>query len=151
MKFKIGLLAAIAISLSASAQTNIVIFNQLLSPSNTVLMTNAEFRCYSGSKIFFKNDNGYQAFHAFDLSSNVLVALHTSPAQLDAQQQALDAANARYKANVAAYWAEKEQAKELALKQREAATERARQRMAANPPVYVPNHVTDRESVGLGP
>jgi peroxiredoxin len=85
-----------------SAQTNSIIFQRLLSPADSVLMTNAEFRLFSGGKIFFKNDIGYQSFHAADLNANVLAALHVTSAQLEMQQKNLDAANQRYKEQVVA-------------------------------------------------
>jgi peroxiredoxin len=85
-----------------SAQTNSIIFPQLLSPTDSVLMTNAEFRLFSGNKIFFKNDNGYQSFHAADLNPDVMAVLHTTAAQLEAQQKNLDAANERYREQAAA-------------------------------------------------
>ncbi|MGD0813829.1 MAG: redoxin domain-containing protein [Verrucomicrobiota bacterium] len=85
-----------------SAQINSIIFPQLLSPAGSVLMTNAEFRLFSGGKIFFKNDNGYQSFHAADLNADVLAALHITDAQLEAQQKNLDAANKRYREEAAA-------------------------------------------------
>ena len=85
-----------------SAQTNSITFQQLLSPADSVLMTNAEFRCFSGDKIFFRNDNGYQSFHAADLNPNVLAALHITTAQLETQQKNLDAANQRYQEQAAA-------------------------------------------------
>lgn len=97
--FLIGILSAIA----APAQTNTVVFAQLLSPANAILMTNAEFRTFSGNKIFFKNDRGYQSFHASDLNTNVLNLIGTSANKLDSQQRALEAANERYKEQVAAW------------------------------------------------
>jgi hypothetical protein len=54
VKTKLALIAAVFAALVSSAQTNIIIFPQLLSPTNTVLMTNAEFRTFSGNKIFRK-------------------------------------------------------------------------------------------------
>lgn len=95
MKTKLILIATVFAALVSSAQTNSIIFPQLLSPTNSVLMTNAEFRCYSGAKIFFMNDAGYKAFYAADLNTNVLAALHISPAQLAAQQKKLDDAKQR--------------------------------------------------------
>ena len=85
-----------------AAQANGIIFPQLLSPTKSVLMTNAEFRLFSGGKIFFKNDNGYQSFHAADLNTNVLAALHTTAAQLEMQQKNLDAVNQQYREQAAA-------------------------------------------------
>lgn len=84
-----------------SAQANGIVFPQLLSPTDSVLMTNAEFRLFSGDKIFFKNDSGYQSFHAADLNTNVLAALHATAAQLEMQQKNLAAANQRYKEQAA--------------------------------------------------
>lgn len=52
-------------------------------------MTNAEFRCFAGDKLFFKNDGGYQSFHAADLNTNVLNALGTSVAKIEMQQKTL--------------------------------------------------------------
>ena len=74
----------------ASAQTNKIVFPQLLSPANVVLMTNAEFRCFSGAKIFFLNAGGYRWFYPGQVNSNVLITLHTSIAQLASQQQNLN-------------------------------------------------------------
>ena len=109
MKMKLHLVFAIAgaLGLTAaalanpqtgqpSAQTNSIVFPQLLSPTDLVLMTNAEFRCLSGDKIFFRNDNGYQSFRATDLNTEVLAALHITAAQLEARHKNLDAANRRY-------------------------------------------------------
>lgn len=84
------------------AQLNNVIFPQLLSPTDSVLMTKVEFRVFSGDKIIFRNDNGYRTFHAADLNTNVLAALHITAAQLEMQQKILDAADQRYKEEVAA-------------------------------------------------
>lgn len=75
---------------TTTLSTNVIVFEQLLSSSNTVLMTNAEFRCTSGDRIFFRNDAGYQDFHAADLNSNVLGKLHLTTDQLDLQQVRLD-------------------------------------------------------------
>lgn len=83
------------------AQTNII-FPQLISSTNTVLMTNAEFRCFGGDKIFFLNENGYQSFYAADLSTNVLSALHVTAAQLAARKKAQDEYDANYQSKVAA-------------------------------------------------
>jgi hypothetical protein len=71
------------VTLALSAQTNSIIFSQLLSSTNTVLMTNAEFRTISGAKIYFKNDAGYRMFYPGQLNSNALAVLHTSIAQLE--------------------------------------------------------------------
>ena len=65
-------------------------------------MTNAEFRIISGNKIFFKNDDGYKSFHAADLNTNVLTALHVTAAALDAKQSAMDQANRNYEIQLTA-------------------------------------------------
>ena len=59
-------------------------------------MTNAEFRMIAAPKIYFKNNAGYRSFYPGELNSNVLTALHTSIAQIAAQQQKIidDAARA---------------------------------------------------------
>jgi peroxiredoxin len=99
MKRAITLFSILGLAVAALAepQTNDVMFAQLLSPTDSVLMTNAEFRCFSGDKIFFRSDNGYQSFHAADLNPNVLAALHITAEQLEARQKNLDASNQRYK------------------------------------------------------
>ncbi len=104
MRLTAGLLAVFALSFVAlaGAQTGGTVFPQLLSPAGTVLMTNAQFRVLSGNRLIFLNDSGYQSFHAADLSTNVLAALHLTPAQLDAQQKSLDAAHQRYREEAAA-------------------------------------------------
>ncbi|MDE2020508.1 MAG: hypothetical protein KGJ13_09255 [Patescibacteria group bacterium] len=65
------------------------VFTALMSSSNTVLMTNAQFRCAAGGKVFFQNSNGYQDFTAAELSSNVLAQIHLNGAQLAQQQSNL--------------------------------------------------------------
>jgi len=59
-------------------------------------MINAEFRMIAAPKIYFKNDAGYRSFYPGELNTNVLMALHTSIAQIAAQQQKIidDAARA---------------------------------------------------------
>lgn len=155
MKAKLILLAGLFYGLVASAQTNTIIFAQLLSPTNSVLMTNAEFRCFSGNHIIFKNDSGYQVFRAPDLSTNVLVALHISAAKLDSQQQAMTLANQRYKEQVAAAAAEQERQKQLAIQQKITDREKRIAKIKAyqaDHPTYNPGpYVTDRNSIGLGP
>jgi hypothetical protein len=137
MKTKLILIATMFAALVSFAQTNGIIFPQLLSSTNTVLMTNAEFRSYSGSRIIFKNDEGYQSFRAPDLNTNVLNALHITAAQLDLKQQALDAARQKYKDQAykdqVAYEAERE--RQLAIEQRAEAEKKQSQRQAhVSPP-----------------
>jgi hypothetical protein len=102
MKTKLILLGLILTAITGKAQTNAIVFPQLLSATNSVLMTNAEFRCFVGDKVFFRNDNGYQSFHAPALNTNVLTALGTTAGKLEAKQQALDDANQQFKAEQAA-------------------------------------------------
>lgn len=74
-------------SLSAFTQTtNVIVFHRLLSVSNTVLMTNAEFRCVTGNRIFFRDEAGYEGFSADVLNSNVLTKLNLNASQLDSRQ-----------------------------------------------------------------
>jgi hypothetical protein len=120
MKTKIILVATVFAALISSAQTNSIIFPQLLSPTNSVLMTNAEFRCFSGNRIIFKNDDGYQTFNAPDLNTNVLAALHTTTAQLDLNQKLLEAKNQHYNDQVSAQLAEMERQKQLKIQHAQA-------------------------------
>ena len=131
MKTKLVFVAVVFAALGSSAQTNSIIFPQLLSPTNSVLMTNAEFRTFSGSKIFFRNDNGYQSFHAADLNTNVLAALHITAAQLELKQQAMDADKKKYQEDVVAYQAELEREQQVAAQQRAEADKAEQQRLAA--------------------
>lgn len=96
MKSKLVVIGLL-ISQASFAQDHAIIFPKLLSPIDSVLMTNAEFRCFSGDKMFFKNEGGYHAFHAADLNTNVLFALHVSSEQLEAKQKAADEADKRYR------------------------------------------------------
>ncbi len=97
MKLTIILIAALFFAISSSAQTNKIVFEKLLSPTNSVLMTNAEFRLISGDTIIFLNDVGYQKFHASDLNTNVLAALHVTAGGLELAQKELDLKNANYR------------------------------------------------------
>lgn len=90
MNVRIVFIVLLFAALFSSAQTNIIIFPELLSPTDSILTTNAEFRVISGARIFFKNEDGYRWFYPGQLNSNVLVALHTSIPQLAAQQQILN-------------------------------------------------------------
>lgn len=132
MKTKLVLIAAVFTALVSPAQTNSIIFQQLLSPTNSVLMTNAEFRVISGNKIFFKNDNAYQAFHAADLNTNVLAALHITADQLESQQKALNAANQRYKEQADAWQVEQARQQQIQAQQKAAQAEAARQQRLAD-------------------
>jgi alkyl hydroperoxide reductase subunit AhpC len=101
MKSAIALLSILGSAALAGAQTNDVVFPQLLSPTGAILMTNAQFRTVAGSKIIFRNDNGYQTYHTADLNTDVLATLHVTAAQLDARQKTVDAANQRYREQAA--------------------------------------------------
>src|SRR5580704_6910895 len=106
MKRAVALLTILGLAVTAlagpqidpsSAQTNNIIFPQLLSSTDSILMTNAEFRSFSGDKIIFRNDNGYRTFRAADLNADFLAALRVTAAQLETQQKNLEAAKRRYK------------------------------------------------------
>jgi hypothetical protein len=43
--------------------TNLIVLDRLISCSNTVLVTNAEFRCRLGDRLFFKNEVGCPVRH----------------------------------------------------------------------------------------
>ena len=57
--------------------TNQLIFPLLLSTNQSTLMTNAEFRCTQGIKVFFRNSDGsiYQSFNASEIDSNQLAQM----------------------------------------------------------------------------
>jgi hypothetical protein len=57
--------------------TNQIIFPLLLSTNEATLMTNAEFRCTQGIKVFFCNTDGsiYQSFDASEIDSNQLAQM----------------------------------------------------------------------------
>ena len=57
--------------------TNQLIFPLLLSTNQSALMTNAEFRCTQGIKVFFRNSDGsiYQSFNASEIDSNQLAQM----------------------------------------------------------------------------
>lgn len=153
MKIKLILLCLLCVlSRPCSAQTNSIVFPELLSPTNSVLMTNAEFRTFSGKKIFFKNDAGYKSFTAADLNTNVLAALGTSAAKLDAQQAALDAANKKYRDSVAAYQAEQIRQKNLAILQQAQIDAAYQQQLKKQQESHGQNfyYTTPRESDGIG-
>lgn len=148
-------MAAIFAALVSSAQTNSIIFPQLISITNSVLMTNAELRTIVGNKLFFRNGDEYRSFHAADLNTNVFVALNVTLEQLNTKQQALDAAEQKRKDELAAQQAEQARQKQLQMQQRAEAHAAAQKRWqeqqaenAANPQNRP--YVTPRESIGLG-
>ena len=92
--FSFSLIFLSAVSLTTlQAQTNAVVFPQLLSVSNHVLMTNAEFRCIVGSKVFFQNRDDEHGFEAESLDTNVLATLGLTLEGLKDAQAKLDAKN----------------------------------------------------------
>ena len=78
-------------SQALTAQTNQVVFPQLLSCSNNVLMTNAEFRVSVGSKLFFQSGDDERGFEADALDTNVLATLGLSAEALKEAQAKMDA------------------------------------------------------------
>lgn len=105
----------------SAAQTNAthravpVIFMQLLSAANSVLMTNAEFNTTVGNKLYFSNGGTCRAFRATNLNADVLATLHIAPEQLDAQQRTMDAAAQDRKDIAAAQLAEQVRQRNLAI------------------------------------
>jgi len=147
VKTKLVLIAAMFAALVSSAQTNAIIFPQLLSPTNSVLMTNAEFRCYFGNKIFFRNDAGYQSFHPADLNTNVLATLGTTSAKLEVQQKALDDAEKARQQKIID--AAKE--KQLLAEQKAEAYKKAKLNVVKSPALIGfqnPPETTENQSIG---
>ncbi|HUE37223.1 MAG TPA: hypothetical protein VMO20_07515 [Candidatus Acidoferrum sp.] len=91
------------VALAAKAQTNSIVFPQLLSATNSVLMTNAEFRCVSGNRLFFKNDAGYQFFYATNLNASVFGTLHLNVTNLEIAQEKIIANDTAYQAEKLRY------------------------------------------------
>jgi hypothetical protein len=71
--------------------TNQIIFPFLLSTNQSTLMTNAEFRCTQGIKVFFRNSDGslYQSFNASEIDSNQLAQMGLSLAAMEDAQDRL--------------------------------------------------------------
>ena len=141
----LGVLFGLAIAPHAQTNPPAIIFSKLLSPTNSVLMTNAEFRCIAGNKLFFKNDAGYQSFHAADRNTNVLNALNTTAEKLESKQQAMNAADQKFKARTAALAAEQKRAQWLQaqqqaalLKKQQAELEKELKDQAARTVIVVP-------------
>ena len=68
--------------------TNQLIFPLLLSTNESTLMTNAEFRCTQGIKVFFRNSDGslYQSFNASEIDSNQLAQMGLNLATMEDAQ-----------------------------------------------------------------
>jgi hypothetical protein len=71
--------------------TNQIIFPLLLSTNQSALMTNAEFRCTQGIKVFFRNSAGsiYQSFDASEIDSNQLAQMGLNLATMEGAQNRL--------------------------------------------------------------
>ena len=71
--------------------TNQIIFPLLLSTNQSTLMTNAEFRCTQGIKVFFRNSDGsiYQSFDASEIDSNQLAQMGLNLAAMEGAQNRL--------------------------------------------------------------
>jgi hypothetical protein len=71
--------------------TNQLIFPLLLSTNQSTLMTNAEFRCTQGVKVFFRNsdDSIYQSFDASEIDSNQLAQMGLNLAAMEGAQNRL--------------------------------------------------------------
>jgi hypothetical protein len=117
--------------LTLQAQTNLVTFPTLLSVTNTVLMTNATFRCAVAGKLFFQSGDDEHGYLAETLDTNVLV-------KLGLNLQAMKAAQAGSEAMKRVYWEryqeflaqQAEQAREQQAAQEEAAAEQAKNAQA---------------------
>ena len=99
--------------LTLRAQTNLVTFPELLSCTNTVLMTNATFRCAVAGKLFFQSGDDEHGYMAETLDTNVL-------AKLGLNLSALKAAQASSEAMKRVYW---QQYQQLLAQQAEQARE----------------------------
>jgi hypothetical protein len=69
---KLAFAILLAATLGLNAQTNKIVFDRLLSCSNTVLMVNAEYRCTTGMRVAFLNADGYQMFDVRSINTNAL-------------------------------------------------------------------------------
>jgi hypothetical protein len=73
------MLMLLAGALTLNAQTNQIVFDRLMSCSNTVLMTNAEYRCTTGMRVAFLNADGCQLFDVRSIDTNALNRIGISP------------------------------------------------------------------------
>ncbi len=116
MKFLAVVYFGFCMLAGARAQTNVV-FPELLSSGNSVLMTNAEFRCLSGGKLCFRSGlSEYRSFEGAKLSPDVLAKLGFTLEDLHKRQELFNQKNklasAAYAAQVAAL-AQRQQQLEL--------------------------------------
>ena len=152
---KLRLLAGFGIFLAvgASGQTNIV-FPELLSPSETVLMTNAEFRCLTGGKLCFRSGlSDYRSYEAAKLHTNVLLKLGFTLEDLQKRQAAFDQKNklatAAYAAQAAALAQQRQQAELKAQSDAEKlASFNATNAATANPAIKKTNGNTKKRRNG---
>jgi hypothetical protein len=98
MKTKLILFGSMLVTLASFAQTNSIVFPLLRSNNGDVLLTNAEFRGTLGNKLFFQTGpTTYRTLTADQISTNDLLRLQISPAQLWSNQFVLDARAAAIK------------------------------------------------------
>ncbi len=115
-----------------STATNQIFFPVLLSTNESVLMTNAEFRCTQGVRVFFRDGDVYHAFYAAEIDTNQLALLGITLAKLSEDQTKLDA--------------ERQQlAQEMALAQAQAAQQPAPQEQTES------NNQTNQTSTATSP
>lgn len=79
-----------------------IIFPRLLSPSDKLLLENAEFRKTFGRKLIFKKELQLSTFDVDDIHPGALIQLGIDPDKLKSNQAALDKADANFKAAMAA-------------------------------------------------
>ena len=110
--------------LSLQAQTNLVTFPELLSCTNTVLMTNATFRCAVAGKLFFQSGEDEHGYMAETLDTNVLVKLGLNITALKAAQASSEAMKRLYWQQYQQFLAQKaEQDREEQIAQAQLAAE----------------------------
>lgn len=137
--------------------TSRIVFDNLLSISNQVLMTKAEFRFAWGTNVYFKNDSDYKSFPATSLNASTFERLGFTPEGLQAacdqntkQHEAYQQQKAQYQADLKV-----EQDRQAALiKNRQAAMDAAlwqQQQQPVQQPIiyYVPDRVSRMEHSGL--
>lgn len=81
---------------------DVIIFPRLLSPSNNLLLENAEFRKTFGRKLIFKTGLSLATFDVDEVHPGALIQLGIDPEKLKGNQVALDKADANFKAAMAA-------------------------------------------------
>ncbi len=153
MKTKILLLLSILVVVTGRAQTNAIVFPELMSCTNTVLMTNAEFRCYSGRRIFFADATGTRGFTAAQLDARVLTRLGTSAEACEQRQAEFEAVYAKSHQSIIDQAKEKARLREAAIKQSIIAQSNAVKYAEEHPPefhYYERPVISDRQRSGIG-